>query len=214
MSGSLDILSAKYDDAMKAFWNERYGNAGFAYGLEPNDFLVFAARYLSEGSKVLTIGEGEGRNALFLAKAGCRVVAVDQSDVGMAKALEIARQADCDIQAIVADLADFSMGHDEYDAVISIFCHLPSVLRQSVHRRIYDGLRHGGLFITEAYAPAQIQNATGGPKDVDMLVSLDEVTGSFSHFEPLHAYSGVRDVREGAFHCGQAIVTQYIGKKS
>lgn len=199
---------------MKVFWNERYGNTEFAYGLEPNDFLVFASQYLPAGSKILTIGEGEGRNALFLAKAGHHVVAVDQSDIGMAKALKIAQQANCSIQTIVTDLADFEIEENTYDAIVSIFCHLPSSLRASVHSRTKEGLRHGGLFIIEAYSPAQIHNTTGGPKDLDMLVSLDEITADFTGFEQLHAYSGTREVNEGEFHHGKAMVTQYIGKKS
>jgi SAM-dependent methyltransferase len=199
---------------MKKFWNERYDNTKFAYGLEPNDFLVFASQHLTARSKILSLGEGEGRNALFLAKAGHDVVAVDQSDIGMAKAQKIAQQANCNIETVVADLADLDMGANRYDAIISIFCHLPLVLRKSIHARIKDGLREGGIFIIEAYAPEQLQNDTGGPKDRDMLVSLNELTHDFANFEPLHAYSGTREVNEGEFHHGMAVVTQYIGKKS
>jgi SAM-dependent methyltransferase len=199
---------------MKTFWNERYDNTEFVYGLEPNDFLIFASQRLPARSKILSIGEGEGRNALFLAKAGHTVVAVDQSDVGMAKAKKIAQQENCTIETIVADLTDFDMGRNRYDAVISIFCHLPSPLRKSVQTRIKEALRHGGLFITEAYAPAQLQNTTGGPKDIDMLVALGEIISDFGDFETLHTYSGTREVNEGEFHHGMAAVTQYMGKKS
>jgi SAM-dependent methyltransferase len=198
---------------MKTFWNERYGNTDFAYGLEPNDFLVFASQHLPRNSKILTIGEGEGRNALFLAKAGHDVIAVDQSDVGMTKAKKIAQQAGLNVETIAADLTDFDIGKNQYDVIISIFCHLPSVLRKTVQLRIRGGLRQGGLFITEAYSPEQLQNNTGGPKDLDMLVSLDELTHDFEDFELLHSNTGPREVNEGEFHHGKAIVTQYIGKK-
>ena len=150
---------------MKQFWDERYGEKTFVYGLEPNDFLVFASQWLPARGRILSLGEGEGRNALFLAKAGHDVVAVDQSEVGLAKAATIAHQAACSIQTIVADLEDFNLGDHEYDAIVSIFCHLPAALRKSLQARIKTGLRQGGLFITESYAPEQLQYTSGGPKD-------------------------------------------------
>jgi len=57
-------------------WNERYAQPGFAYGTEPNEFLVSAAGRIPVGP-VLSLGEGEGRNAAYLAGLGHRVVAVD-----------------------------------------------------------------------------------------------------------------------------------------
>lgn len=198
---------------MKSFWNERYGEAAFVYGLEPNEFLVFAAPWLPAGSAVLSLGEGEGRNALFLVKAGHQVVAVDQSDVGLAKAALLAREAGCSVSTQVADLADFDLGDDRYDAIVSIFCHLPAALRQSIHTRIKRALRPGGLYITESYSPEQLQYDSGGPKDGEMLVALEELTREFADFEQLHAYAGTREVNEGEFHRGLAAVTQFVGRK-
>jgi SAM-dependent methyltransferase len=195
---------------MKSFWDERYGEAAFVYGVEPNEFLVSAAQWLPAGGSILSLGEGEGRNALFLAKAGHQVVAVDQSDVGLAKAARLAREAGCSIATQAADLADFDLGEQRYDAIVSIFCHLPATLRQSIHASIKRGLRDGGLFITESYAPEQLQYDSGGPKDGDMLVSLDELTREFADFEQLHAFTGTREVNEGEFHRGLAAVTQFV----
>ena len=70
-------------------WDERYSQPGFAYGTEPNEFLATAAYQIPAGP-VLTLGEGEGRNAAYLAGLGHRVVAVDQSEVGLAKARRLA----------------------------------------------------------------------------------------------------------------------------
>ena len=57
-------------------WDERYLEPGFAYGTEPNDFLVSVAGRIPCG-KILSLCEGEGRNAVFLASAGYKVSAVD-----------------------------------------------------------------------------------------------------------------------------------------
>ncbi len=49
-------------------WNQRYGSDGFAYGTEPNSFLAENAKLLT--GPVLSLAEGEGRNAVFLASLG------------------------------------------------------------------------------------------------------------------------------------------------
>ncbi len=64
-------------------WNARYSTSEFAYGTEPNSFLKQHADLLLD--PVLSIAEGEGRNAVFLASQGLRVHAVDNSSVGLAK---------------------------------------------------------------------------------------------------------------------------------
>jgi SAM-dependent methyltransferase len=87
-------------------WNEWYGKPGYVYGTDPNDFLVSVASRIPLG-RVLCLGEGEGRNAVYLASLGHEVVAVDQSEVGLAKAEALATQKGVKIKTIAADLAEF-----------------------------------------------------------------------------------------------------------
>jgi 2-polyprenyl-3-methyl-5-hydroxy-6-metoxy-1,4-benzoquinol methylase len=70
-------------------WDERYNSAEYAFGTEPNDFLVSAVDRLP-GGRILCLGEGEGRNAVWLAERGFDVTAVDASRVGLDKALRLA----------------------------------------------------------------------------------------------------------------------------
>ena len=51
------------------FWNEKYANTDYAYGTEPNEFLVSAVAKLKRG-ETLSLAEGEGRNAVWLAQQG------------------------------------------------------------------------------------------------------------------------------------------------
>src|SRR6476660_8568476 len=87
-------------------WDDRYSESGFAYGTEPNDFLVSVADRIPPGP-VLTVGEGEGRNAVFLAGLGHEVLAVDQSEVGLAKARRWAGERELRVQTQQADLRDY-----------------------------------------------------------------------------------------------------------
>ncbi len=63
-------------------WNQSYSQPGYAYGTDPNEFLVSVAGRIPK-SRVLSLDEGEGRNAVYLANLGYEVVAVDSSDVGL-----------------------------------------------------------------------------------------------------------------------------------
>ena len=65
------------------FWNERYKEQVFAYGMEANDFLQEQTFPL--GSKILCLAEGEGRNGVYLAEQGHDVTCVDYSEEGVRK---------------------------------------------------------------------------------------------------------------------------------
>ena len=75
-----------------AFWDERYGDDRYAYGTQPNDFLRDQSALFKKGDAILSLAEGEGRNAVFLAQKGCRVRGVDFSAAGREKALQLAEK--------------------------------------------------------------------------------------------------------------------------
>ena len=116
-------------------WDQRYSSETYAYGTEPNDFLVSVFDKLPAG-KVLCIGEGEGRNAVWLARHGREVTAMDSSEVGLHKANMLAIKHGVNITTVYADLADFDIGMQCWDAIVSIFCHLPPELRHTVYRAV------------------------------------------------------------------------------
>lgn len=192
-------------------WDQRYAEDGFAYGTEPNDFLREHAGLLS--GPVLSLAEGQGRNAVFLAGLGLPVVGVDSSSVGLLKAQELARSKGVQIEAVVADLATFDPGVDRYGSVIAIFAHLPGELQRRVNRRVWQSLRVGGVFLLEAYTPAQVLRNTGGPRDPNLCVTLAALQSDFAEGEHVVARECVRPVVEGRFHTGLAEVVQFIARK-
>jgi len=114
--------------------------------------------------KVLCLAEGERRNAVWLTRQSREVTAVDASEVGMEKARRLAPVRGVTITTVQADLADFEIEPQQWDLIVSIFCHLPRDLRADVHRRCVEGLRPGGMLLLEAYTPAQLEYKTGGPR--------------------------------------------------
>lgn len=191
-------------------WDERYSQPGFAYGTEPNEFLTSVAGLIPTGP-VLSLGEGEGRNAAYLASLGHKVVAVDQSEVGLAKGRRLAADRNLTIETVCADLQTFPIEASAWAGIVSIFCHLPSRIRVDLYPSVVHGLRPGGIFVLEAYTPKQIGRGTGGPQDPDMMASLAGLKNELAGLEYIHARELDREVREGAYHTGLASVVQLVG---
>ena len=194
-------------------WNERYGSASYFYGTEPNDFVVETADRIRTHGNVLCLAEGEGRNAVYLAKQGHHVTAVDQSLVGLEKARRLAAESRVQIEIVPADLADYDLGTDRWDAILSVWCHLPSALRAVVHRGCVRALKPGGVFILESYTPDQLRHGTGGPKDLDLLPTLAMLQMELQGLVLDVAVERERVVHEGKGHDGMSAVVQLVGRK-
>ena len=193
-------------------WDERYSEPGFAYGTAPNEFLVSVVGRIPKG-KILSLAEGEGRNAVYLASLGYEVTGVDGSEVGLRKALELAKERGVAITTIHADLSTFEIEPEKWDGIIASYCHVPSAIRIPLHQNAVRGLKPGGVFVLEAFSKDQLAYGTGGPQSLDMLMSLDELKQELAGLEFIHAIQIERDVREGSRHTGLASVIQIIGIK-
>lgn len=193
-------------------WDERYAGDEYAYGTLPNDFLVSRVTALPRG-RVLCLGEGEGRNAVWLAQQGFEVHAVDASSVGLEKARRLARERGVQLQAVVADLAQYEAGTAAWDAIVSIFCHLPPAVRSRVHGRIAHWLRPGGVFLLEAYTPDQLALRTGGPPSAELMMTLAGLRAELGGLVIEHGLETVRNVVEGRLHHGQGAVVQVVARR-
>jgi len=194
------------------FWNHRYAAADYVFGESPNTYLAKMASRIPAGP-VLCLAEGEGRNAVFLATLGHPVTAVDQSATGLAKARQLAAARGVELETVIADLADFTIEPGAWAGIVAIFAHLPPVLRAQVHTQVVGGLRPGGVFILEAYTPAQLAFNTGGPKDPELLMTLAGLRDELSGLELLVDREIERDVIEGGGHTGRAAVVQILARQ-
>lgn len=193
-------------------WDERYREPGFAYGTSPNEFLVSVVDKIPKG-KILSLAEGEGRNAVYLASLGYQVTGVDGSEVGLRKAMELATERGAAITTVLADLSGFEIEAEQWDAIIACYCHVPSAIRIPLHPAAVQGLKPGGAFVLEAFSKQQLAYATGGPQSLDMLMALDELKLELAGLEIVHAVRIEREVREGSRHTGLASVCQVMGFK-
>jgi SAM-dependent methyltransferase len=194
------------------FWDHRFSVEEYIYGTEPNEFFREQVDKISPG-KILLLGEGEGRNAVYAAKNGWSVDAVDYSNVAKAKALELAKKASVSIKYHVHQIQNFSPVKNYYDAAAIIFFHVNSLERKNLHRRIIESLSNNGMVIFEVFEKEQLGKTSGGPQNLEMLYSLDEIESDFSKLETMILQKVTINLSEGNKHSGEASVIRYVGKK-
>ena len=197
---------------MTNFWDERFSAADYIYGTAPNAFVAAMAAQIPAGP-VLCLAEGEGRNAVHLAQLGHAVTAVDQSAVGLGKAARLAKERGVALTTIATDLAHYTLAPGAWAGVVVTFGHVPPPLRRTMHAQIVAGLRPGGVYILEAYTPAQLAFGTGGPKDVELLMTLAALREELAGLDFEHAVECERDVIEGTYHTGRGAVVQILARK-
>lgn len=198
---------------MKEFWDERFSADNYFYGTAPNKFLTGVSALLPKESHILCIGEGEGRNAVYLASLGHQVTAVDLSVEGQRKARLLAKSKNVHLDYYVESLETFDLGRERWDVVVSIFCHLPSELRSQVHARVALALKPQGLLLLQSYNPLQLEYKTGGPKDLNMLYTDDILKADFPAFEWIKLENTLEEIFEGAGHQGMSSLLSAVARK-
>jgi SAM-dependent methyltransferase len=197
--------------AERGFWEQRYAEPAYAYGTEPNDFLVEVAARIPPGP-VLCLAEGEGRNAVWLAGRGHAVTAVDAAAAGLAKARALAAARGVKIETVAADLAAFPIAPGVWSGIVAIFAHLPPPLRGMVHRAAVLGLAPGGVFVLEAFTPGQLALGTGGPRQPELLYTLQQLREDLAGLTLEVGREVERPVVEGKYHTGRAAVVQVLAR--
>jgi 2-polyprenyl-3-methyl-5-hydroxy-6-metoxy-1,4-benzoquinol methylase len=197
---------------MQDFWDKRYAETEFAYGVLPNEFLKEQLQNLSAG-KILFVCEGEGRNAVFAAKQYWNVEAFDLSAEGKKKALQLAEQNNVTINYQVQDATTIQYPENSFDAIALIYAHFPETIRKSFHKKVMNWLKPNGYVIIEAFNPNQLKNASGGPKVESMLYTKELLKNDFNDLDIQQLSTDVIQLNEGKYHIGKADVIRFIGKK-
>jgi SAM-dependent methyltransferase len=197
---------------MSDFWDKRYSEPSLAYGKEPNVYFKQKIDLLQAG-KLLLPGEGEGRNALYAAINGWKVIAIDSSFKAKEKALALANKKKIKIEYIVSQIEEYDFHKEKFDAAALIFVHFPPEKRKKIHEAIINSLKPGGLLIIEAFSKKQIVRNSGGPRSIEMLYDLDDLLIDFKEMNIEESYETQIDLHEGKYHRGIADVIRIFAKK-
>jgi len=195
-------------------WDEKFSRDGYFYGFEPNAFIASKLDLLKDKKDILCLGEGEGRNAVFLASKGFNVTALDASAIAMAKALKFANDKGLGFNVQLVDL-EYWKPTCRYDSIVSSYLHLEDPLRTKAFKQAIQTLKTDGYFIAEFFSINQIPRDSGGPKKPELLYTLDSLKSIFSistcrivYLEEVETF-----LDEGKGHQGDALVIRVIVQK-
>lgn len=197
---------------MNNFWNERYKGKEYIYGMNPNRFLVEQLRDIPPG-RILFPCDGEGRNSVFAAKNGWLTEAFDNSEVGMSKAMQLAKYNSVMLSYRLADVQSVEYPRDKFDVIALLYAHFTPETRTALHYKVISWLKPGGIVILEAFNPEQINNTSGGPKDASMLYTEEMLNSDFNGLQTQISRTETIVLDEGAYHQGKADVIRYVGIK-
>lgn len=202
---------------MSQFWNDRYSHPEYAYGEAPNEFFKQQLDLLPPGS-ILLPAEGEGRNGVYAATRGWEVHAFDQSEEGQKKAQHLAAKNGVSIDYLVNAFDHLPYSPGQFDCLALIYAHFDADKKSEYHQKLAGFLKPGGVLIFEAYSKRNLEFLAknpkiGGPKDVDMLFSTNELRADFPEFEIVLLEEVVVELSEGKFHEGEGCVVRFVGRK-
>lgn len=201
----------------KDFWNARFNEQGFAYGERASRLLLAFRDLLQPGQRALVPACGEGRDAVFLAECGLDVTAVDMSAAGLAKTADLAATRGVSVTCIEADLSEWSWPKAEYDVIASMFLHVPSPFRPTLHAFMLDSLKPGGHVFLEGFLPEQIDyqksHNSGGPNTPDKLFAPADIHTDFKDAEAVSFMTGIETLSEGPYHSGPAALLRAVFRK-
>lgn len=151
-------------------WDARYLTRGVSFP-DPDPFLV-ANRGLLAGGSALDLASGLGANALFLARCGYRVEAIDISYRALAGLKAKADRLRLDVSAVVADLDHYPIARNRYD-LVTVFHFFSPLLMPAIQ----DSLKQDGILIYSTY---NFRHRSVKPGfDPRYLVSPDGLAGYF-----------------------------------
>ncbi len=191
---------------MTDFWNNRFKTNVYVYGTNPNVHVQKFIDTLSAHSTILFPGEGEGRNAVYAAQKGHKVIAYDQSTEAQRKAQLLANQNNVSIDYQTGNILESDLEANSFDAIVLCFMHLPVPIRQELHHYFLSLLKPGGFIYLIGFSTQQLDNnyTSGGPKDRSMLYTKGQLKQDFDKLNMIQLEVFEEILSEGVGHQGNA----------
>ncbi|HET8603448.1 MAG TPA: methyltransferase domain-containing protein [Marmoricola sp.] len=188
-------------------WDARYADSELVWSAGPNQFVERALADLPPG-RAVDLAAGEGRNAIWLARRGWQVTAVDFSQVGLDKGRRLAGET-----AVAWECADATRwsAPEPVDLVVIAYLQLPADERSAAVHNGFRALRAGGTFFLVAHDSTNLAEGTGGPQDPTVLYTAEDVLADLAgeSFEVVRAERVAREVAADDGHGGEQRRTAY-----
>ncbi len=144
---------------------------------EPSELLVRFSALLPPGGLALDLACGAGRNSLFLAERGLRVVGVDSSERALEQGRGLARRRGLRIAWVRADLERFSLPPASLDLIVCFYYRDPALFLP-----MREWLRAGGLVFYETFTREQLR-FDHGPRNPAHLLEPGELLSAFEDWD-------------------------------
>lgn len=195
-------------------WDARFAGAEYLFGTEPVPFAQATAKHLAPSARLLSVADGEGRNAVFYAERGHQVTTFDLSANALEKAQRLAEARGVTIATHVSRIEDWAWDAQAFDAVVGIFFQfLDPGARARAFQNFDRTLRPGGVLLLHGFAPRQVGYGTGGPPTPENMYTLDLLRAAFPGYEVLHAVDYDAENSSGEAHTGKAALVDFVARK-
>jgi ubiquinone/menaquinone biosynthesis C-methylase UbiE len=155
-----------------ATWDERYSKSEYVWTDTVNQFVQQYLSDLPPGSAV-DLGAGEGRNAVWLARRGWSVTAVDFSAVGLDKGHRLAADHEVDVEWVVADATTWQSPRP-VDLVVLSYLQLEVDDRRTAVEHAASWLAPGGRVFVIAHDQSNVEHGVGGPPSTAVCYDVAE----------------------------------------
>jgi len=195
-------------------WEERYQSAGgYLFGREPAQVLTENPWLVMPGASVLCVADGEGRNAVYLARRGMRVTAFDMAPTAVARARALAAEANVAVDTQVAGWDDWDWSR-RYDMVLAVYIQFASPeFRARQFADMARTLKPGGRLVLHGYTPEQVALGSGGPSNRAHMYTADLLSEAFLGWTVERLASYEREVQEGRGHSGRSALIDFVARK-
>jgi SAM-dependent methyltransferase len=191
-------------------WDLRYAEKEWLLSLEPCQVVVELVSPLKPG-RALELGAGEGRHAVWLARHGWRVTAVDFSRVALEKAGRRAREYGVELDCLLADVRHLSPRPGAYDLVLLAYMHPEPGEREAVFAASAEAVAPGGHLLVVGLDLTDPRAGRGGA-DRDWRYTPDRLSGAFPGIELSRCERVTREV-ETAEGSEQSVDTLAWGRR-
>lgn len=165
-------------------WDTRYASADLVWSAGPNQFLVSEVAGLEPG-RALDLACGEGRNAIWLAEQGWKVIGVDFSPVALEKAHRLARARLAEVTWEERDVVTWAPPEGAFDLVLVFYLQLPAALRRVAFVSAARAVAPGGTLLVVGHDTDNLERGWGGPQSAEVLYGPADVVTDLAAVEGL-----------------------------
>ncbi|MHA7275240.1 class I SAM-dependent methyltransferase [Arthrobacter sp. Hz1] len=161
----------------QTYWDAFYNERPSIWSGQPNPQLVTEVADLTPGT-ALDVGSGEGADAIWLARHGWTVTAVDISQVALTRGATHAATDEASAARITwtrQDLLQWAPPEFSFDLISAQFMHLPKEEREPLFTRLAAAVAPGGTLLIVGHHPTDMESGAHRPPRTDLFYTAEEI---------------------------------------